>query len=532
MKFRRAITIVMSIVLMICATACTKSKKTSKPVNQKVELTTCDSADFLSFSSCGHSGGFQNYSANVYETLIQYEDNKLKPCLATSWEVKDNEITLELRKGVKFTDGRDFNAKVVKLNLDSLHKYKLNSVSWFQVVGLLDHVEVLEEYKVKIVLKQPYYAALYDLASNFALGMMSPAVFEVDGDPYEKVEKTAGTGPYMITDKKQNAYYVFERNKKYWGEAPKVEKLTVKIIPDLDSRTLSLRNGDIDFILGVNQLSSNTFKEMQTAEGIKCKLSENHSKSHFTMYNSKSSMMKNLEMRKAVTQAVDKKTLIKGILMNQQDNADYMFDPKLEHCGIDMTPYKFDTKSANKILDNAGWKLNDDTHIREKNGKKLTLKLIYPAHFGSNDELAQAIKSQLAKVGVEIKVESYEVQIWSSKIRKGEYDLTLSFTYGVPYDPHIQVSGIVGGGLDGVAMAGLENKKEIDASVIKLMKTSKSEEVDKYLGEVIKAIHESYANMPLTYEKEMAIWNTKSINNIKFFGQPGLPMIKNITPAK
>ncbi len=316
---------------------------------------------------------------------------------------------MKLRQGVKFSDGQAFNAEAVKLNIESLHKYQYDSIYWFQVIGLLDHVEAVDEYTVKIVLTQPYYAALYDLASRFSLGMVSPAAFEVEGNAYEHIMTTAGTGPYAITDYKQGSHYVFTRNENYWGEAPAVDKLRVNIVPDVDSRLVALRSGEADFLLGISNLSYNTFDELKSVSELTCKVSDNHSKSNYILFNTTNPALQDIQVRQAVAEAVDKQTLIDGVLLGLQDNADYMFDPLLEHCATDLPPYTFNPEHANELLEAAGWTMNEATGIREKDGGSLSFKLIYPAGYGSNDELAQVLVSQLKKAGAEIKLDSFDM---------------------------------------------------------------------------------------------------------------------------
>lgn len=544
MKTKQIFTLLLSLLFVVALAACNNNTPALNETQgntsgtataaQNVELTTCESTDFISFTPCGHSGGFQNYSANIYETLVEYEDGEIKPLLAESWEVNGNEITLKLRQGVKFSDGEAFNAEVVKLNLDSLYKYQYDSVSWFQVIGLLDHVDVVDEYTVKIVLTQPYYAALNDLASRFSLGMMSPAAFEVEGNPYENVMTTAGTGPYIITDYKQGSYYVFARNENYWGDAPAVEKLTVNIVPDMDSRIVALRSGEADFLLGISNLSYNAFDELKNADGLTGVVSENHSKSNYILFNSANPVLQDIQVRQAVAEAIDKETLITGVLLSLQDNADYMFDPDLPYCNAEssLSPYEYSPEDAAELLDDAGWTLNSATGIREKDGAALTLKLTYVAGYGSNDELAQVMKSQLAKVGIELTLESYDTATWASKFYDGGYDLALAFSYGVPYDPHITLNGMIGQDLADASMQSFDFKANLNASITELLTTSDSAQVEQLIGQAIKTIHTGYGAIPLTYENELAVYNSKSINGITFFGQPGMTVIKNITPAQ
>lgn len=528
MKINRVISIVLSLALLMCFSACSASNPTAG-----TELVTSENGDFTALGACGmENANFANYLPNVFDTLLEYDNGEIKPLLAESWEMSGSEITLNLRKGVKFSDGRDFNAEVVKQNIEAMHKFEYDNISWFQIIGLLDHVEVVDEYTAKIVLTQPYYAALYELASTYALGMMSPAAFEMEGNPYRVVTPIAGTGPYMITDFKQGSYYTFERNENYWGEKPAVDKLTVKIMPDLDSRLAALRSGDIDFIVGISQLSYNAFDELKKAGDMTCLISEAHSKSNYISFNSDTPALQDIQVRQAIAEAIDKETLIDGVLYGLQDNAGYMFDPTLEFCGTDLPPYSYNPEHTKTLLDAAGWKADGSTGIREKDDKPLTLRLIYPAGYGSNEDLAQVMKAQLADVGIEIKLESYDFVNFNAKVFDGDYDLALNYTYGVPYDPQIAISGMLANGLDDVSMQSFDFKANLNATITELLKTSDPQEATKLVGQVVDTIHTNYAVIPFTYENELIVYRNDSISDIAFFGQPGLTVIKNITPAQ
>lgn len=101
----------------------------------------------------------------VYEGFVAYfEDNKIIPALATSWDIsKDGLVyTFYLRKGVKFSNGKDFNANAVKINFDTLLKDK-DTHNWSALMNALDKVLVVDDYTVKIHLKHIYEPTLREL---------------------------------------------------------------------------------------------------------------------------------------------------------------------------------------------------------------------------------------------------------------------------------------------------------------------------------------------------------------------------------
>ena len=135
-------------------------------------------------------------------------------------------------------------------------------------------------------------------------------------------------------------------------------------------------------------------------------------------------------------------------------------------------------------------------------------------------------------MGVELTLESFDLTTYSTKIYEGSYDMALAFSYGVPYDPHVTLSGFVGYDLGDVSMQSFDFKEELNGYLTELMQTTDSEKVAELTKQALTLMHENYAAIPLTYEKELVVFNNEKISGIEFFGQPGLTVLQNITPAK
>lgn len=176
----------------------------------------------------------------VYEPLVSYKQGgKLEPALAESWTIsKDGKTyTFKLRKGVKFSDGTLFNAAIVKKNFDAIMKNE-KTHSWLGIVGVLDKTEAVDDSTFRMMLKEPYYPVLQDLSVVRPFRFLGEAGFPDDGDTSKGIKKPVGTGPWMLDEYKQDEYATFKRNPNYWGTAPKVDKITVKIIPDGETRVM------------------------------------------------------------------------------------------------------------------------------------------------------------------------------------------------------------------------------------------------------------------------------------------------------
>jgi ABC-type transport system substrate-binding protein len=138
---------------------------------------------------------------SVYDTLV-YQDPKtgeFVPGLAQKWEVSEDGrvYTFYLRRGVKFHDGTPFNAEAVRFNLDRITSPDLASQKARFMLGPYERTEVVDEYTVRIVLKEPF-APLLDSLSQVYLAMASPTAVQQWGNEYQVHQ--VGTGPFVFVE--------------------------------------------------------------------------------------------------------------------------------------------------------------------------------------------------------------------------------------------------------------------------------------------------------------------------------------------
>lgn len=115
-------------------------------------------------------------------------------------------------------------------------------------MNLLVGVSAPDDHTFVIELSEAYYPMLTELGCIRPFAMISPNCM-IDGSTKDGVSGYIGTGPYVLTDFETDQYAVFERNENYWGEKPEIERITVKVIPDNQTRIMALESGEIDLIL-------------------------------------------------------------------------------------------------------------------------------------------------------------------------------------------------------------------------------------------------------------------------------------------
>ena len=165
----------------------------------------------------------------AWDTLI-YRDTKTfeyRPQLATSWKWIGNlAIEMNLRKGVKFHDGSDFDAEDVAGTFNHLVK-KESGVLTRRNVNWMKNVEVLGPYKIRINLVKPFPAAFEFLSGAlpvFSSDIWKTAKMDAKGKLDYGTVKPMGTGPYKITEVVPGEFIKMEINKNYWNGSPKGSK--------------------------------------------------------------------------------------------------------------------------------------------------------------------------------------------------------------------------------------------------------------------------------------------------------------------
>ena len=209
----------------------------------------------------------------LYDTLITINpDGTYAPSLATSWEISPDGLTytFKIREGVKFTDGEVCDAQAILANFNALNGFK-ERYKW-TFLQVLDHFEVPDNNTFVIKLKEPRGAMMTELGVLRPFAMCSPKVMK-NGLTKDGVTEYIGTGPYKLVEHVTDEYAVFERNEDYWGEKPAIRKITVKVIPDNQTRLLALEKGEIDLIFGKNMIDGDAVKKFSNMKGYKTALS-------------------------------------------------------------------------------------------------------------------------------------------------------------------------------------------------------------------------------------------------------------------
>ena len=443
----------------------------------------------------------------LYETLVNITADGYEGCLAESWDISDDgkTYTFHIRDGVKFSDGEVCDANAIKANFDAIIENK-DRHTWLEMMNLLVGVSAPDDKTFVIELSEPYYPLLTELGVTRPFAMISPKAMK-DGSTKDGVNAYIGTGSYVLTDFVTDEYAIFEANENYWGEQPKIKKITVKVIPDNQTRILALEKGEIDMIFGKNMIDADAINQYTGNDKFTVSLSDPTSTRQIVL-NTTRDVLADKEVRQALQHATNKQAISDGIFYGLEQPADTLFAKTVPYCDIDLEPYAYDVELAQSMLDEAGWVVGADK-IREKDGQKLNIDLLYNSDSVTEKAIAEYLQSEYQKIGISLNIHGEEEQSYRDNMKAGNFDMVFNICWGTPYDPQSSLAAMrapVYG--DYAAQLGLEDKADIDQAITDILVSTDETKRQELYTFVLTRLHEDAVYIPLTYECNKAIYRS------------------------
>ncbi len=361
----------------------------------------------------------------MYSGLFARDSRQqIVPDLASGYEVSEDKktYTVHLRDGLKWSDGEPITADDVLLTFDLIQDplYKSPVRSQFKNFK----VERVDEVTVKFTLSQ----ASASFLPGLTIGILPAHIWgDVPPPNFALVEynlKPIGSGPFMFDSLKRDGAsgaikeYHLVHNAYHASRRPYLDELTLKIFPDVESAVEALKSKRIDSISTVPPDTRTSIKQTRLVD-----LQIPHYTAVFL--NSKRPALKDVAVRKALAQAIDRATIVSTVLTNAAVVVDGPIPPNMAGYAGSIAP-SFDTAAANKALDDAGWKKEADG-IRKKGNDQLAVTITI-ADIPEDTAVAQAIKGAWEALGVKVTVQSYDsTRIAKEVIKPRAFD---AFLYG------------------------------------------------------------------------------------------------------
>lgn len=375
-------------------------------------------------------------SAKVTEGLLTYDfDLTPKPQLATAWNTSQDGLTytFQLRKGVKWHDGKPFTSADVAHSIALLKEYHPRGRATFSSVT---DILTPDAHTVVLQLSKPIPYLLQALAA--AESPIVPkhiyAQGRADGNPANNAP--IGTGPFIFKEWVRGSHVVYERNPNYWDEGkPYIDKLIVRFIPDAAARTAAIESGQV-------LLAPNTpvpFAELArlrtnpnltfTTQGY-----EYTNNVYRVEFNLETPALQDLRVRQAIAHAINRDSLLKVAWYGLGQLVPGPVHPSLKNFyAPQLAVLPYDVKAAEKLLDEAGLTVG-------KAGGKWRLQLnVTPIPNEGSLRTADFLKQALARIGINLVINSQDFATYIKRIYTDrDFDLHVSVMSNT-FDPTVGI---------------------------------------------------------------------------------------------
>ena len=367
--------------------------------------------------------GVSNTITNsMYETLVWFDENlELKPLLAKSWTVSDDglDYTFVLNEGIKFHDGEPFNAESIVANYERAKSD--SSLRLASQTAMWDSVTVDSEYQVTIHLKEPNNTFLNKLAQ---VRIVSPkAIKELGKDGLAK--QSAGTGPFILSERVDGGYTKMVRNENYWQDGPKVDTLTWRLLPEDGARVAMLQTGEADIIsplpaIQVDKLKDDASLDVLNLGGLTYRYATLNK--NYTLADGRKPL-DDVRVRQAMNYAFDSEAYTQVVFQGYASVPTSLFASSVPYYA-EQTPYTADVEKAKSLMSEAGYSDGFPINIWVDN---TTIEM----------QGAEFLKQQLAQINIDVNVvpmesttiadmtsapeDKTEVQMWYVNWSSGDY---------------------------------------------------------------------------------------------------------------
>lgn len=345
------------------------------------------------------------------------ENGRLKPVERPDG-TKGAEITYTIRADAKWGDGRPVTSADVVFAWEVGRHPEVGAVSG-EYYRRAEKIDVRDERTFTVHANKLYYNAAAVYAFDPMPSHLEKAAFR---EPKEYQKRSAFdtdttnaglyNGPYHITQVAPGSHIVLEPNPAWAGEKPHFRRITVRAIENTAAMEANLLSGGIDYIAGETGLSLDQALAFEKRHGSKYDITYKAGLvyEHIDL-NLDNPILKDKRVRHALIYALDREALSKQLFEGKQPVADSFVSPLDWIAADDLPKYRYDSKRAAALLDEAGWNVMRNGFRHNAAGERLSLELMTTAGNRSRETVQQVLQSQWRKLGIEVRIRNEPARV-------------------------------------------------------------------------------------------------------------------------
>ena len=415
----------------------------------------------------------------IYNTLFQIDENgKIAPELAESYEyITPTELVIKLKKGVKFHNGDELKASDVIFSLNRMVEKPATKV----MLDVIESVESINDYEVKIKLKEPSAPLLYTLSYPLTAILNEKYTEEKNGNI---ATDAMGTGAFKYKSWGDGEKIQLVVNEEYFGDKAKIDELIFRAIPESTSRLAALETGEID-------IATIAPIDVQTVEGSSdlYAVSFPTTSTEYLTLNTAREPFNNKDYRKALNYAIDKQSIVDAVYLGKASVANTIVNPTVFGSDQKVGKIDYNPEVAKELLEKSGVKNKIIKIMSNDNPVRL--------------QAAQIIQANLKEVGINAEIETVEWGTYLQMTAQGDFDVFIGGWVAGTSDSDIVLFPLLHSSYKGGAgnRANFENSEYDRLVELGRKSTESSERIEAY-SKAQEILAEENPLVPLYYKNE------------------------------
>jgi peptide/nickel transport system substrate-binding protein len=430
---------------------------------------------------------------------INRQTHKTEPALAKRWTVSRNgrSYVLQLRRGIKFSDGHPFDADDVVFSFQVYMDEKIHSPQrdLLIVAGMPLQVSKVDAYTVRFDVAEPYAAGerLFDMVAMLPRHLLEKPYLEgtlaqawpLTASP----EQIAGLGPFRLKKYTPGQSVVLERNPYYWKKdkqgnpLPYLQELSFVIVPNEDAQVLRFQAGEID---AISRLSAENFAALERDQksrgyelidagpGLEYNfllLNLNQDTGKFPGIARKQGWFRELRFRQALSAAIDREAIVRLVYKGRGAALSSHVTPgnKLWINSKLAAPDR-DLGRARALLKAAGFMAGSNGALADAAGAPVEFSILVSATNQQRVQMATVIQQDLKELGIKVNVVSMEFRTMVDRITQShDYEAAIMGLGTGDVDPTSEMNVWVSSGRTHLWTLGQKPSTEWEAELDRLM---------------------------------------------------------------
>jgi len=352
----------------------------------------------------------------LYDTLVRLgDDGAIEPGLAVAWSRPEPTVLrLELRRDVRFHDGRPLDAATVAASLRRLANPATGARGAF-LVAAIDDIVVVDDHTLDLVSDPPFVPLLANLT------FPATAIVPPDAGP-ELGRAPVGSGPFRFVAWREGESVELAADPDYWGGPPALAGVRYRVIPEAAARLIAFRAGDLHL---VHDLAPDAYHGLAAAPGVTL-VSYPSDRTTYLGFNVEHPVLGDARVRAAIAHALDLELLVEALFQGLALPPVGPLSPLVRYALDAPGAYPHDPALARALLREAG-----------AEGAALVLDL---ATDGGLEDVAQVVQAALTEVGLRVELRVHEFATHFEIVTSPDAELSLGFWGSDTLDPHFMLA--------------------------------------------------------------------------------------------